>query len=226
MKYTAFNPRKFEAHRTVYDVVPAHARVLDLGCATGYFARELRKKHCSVVGVENDPSAARLARRYCEQIIIGDLECPEKLPIPRRSFDVVLLLDVLEHIVRREKLLAAIRTWIKPSGVLILSTPNIVHISIRLRVLLGNFTYQRWGILDETHVHFFTQPTLREALEKADYFIEKMIPTADFGQLPLIGRYTRFLPKHLQFFLTQLLPNLLGVQWVARCRRRYEEETE
>lgn len=226
MKYTAFNPRKFEVHRLVYDMVPANARVLDLGCATGYFARELRKKNCSVVGVENDPSAARLARKYCEEVIIGDLEYAEKLSLPRRSFDAVLLLDVLEHIVRREKLLAVIHTWIKPNGALILSTPNIVYLSIRLQVLLGNFTYQRWGILDESHVHFFTQITLHEALEKADYYIERMIPTADFGQLPLIGRYARFLPKHQQFFLTQLLPNLLGVQWVARCRRRYEEKTE
>ncbi len=128
MTYIQLNPRPYEVHRLAIDLVPPGSRVLDIGCATGYIARELRKKSCMVIGVEKDPAATKVARRYCKNVIKGDLECPQLLPIPKHSFDVVLCLDVLEHLINRQELLQFIGDWLTAGGRLILSTPNIAHV--------------------------------------------------------------------------------------------------
>ncbi len=218
MTYTQFNPRPYEAHRIALDLVPPGSRVLDVGCATGYMARELIRKSCTVIGVENDPVAAKAARRYCKNVIEGDLEEPTSLRFPNHAFDVVLCLDVIEHLVHRAQLLRYMHQWLATDGLLILSTPNIAHVSIRWRLLLGDFTYTSRGILDETHVHFFTKKTLVQILTQGDFSIEKLLPTADFGQLPVVGRFLRHVPKSIQFGLTALVPTVLGVQHIALCR--------
>lgn len=218
--YTEFNPRPYEAHRLALDLVPAGRKVLDLGCATGYMARELVRKSCTVFGVEKDPEAAKEARKYSKAVIEGDLEEPTLLQLPKHAFDVVLCMDVIEHLINRAQLLRYIRQWLTPDGFLILSTPNIAHLSIRWKLLFGDFTYGPRGILDETHVHFFTKKTLTQVLKQSGFLIDKLLPTADFGQIPITGRFLRYVPKSIQFRVTSLAPTLLGVQYIALCRPR------
>jgi hypothetical protein len=123
-------------------------------------------------------------------------------------------MDVVEHINHRDELLTAVKSWLKSDGKLILTTPNIAHISIRLKLLRGDFTYTKWGILDETHVHFFTKSTLIQLFHKQGFKIEKVMGSADFGQLPILGRFARHLPKALQHQITTLWPTLFAVQWL------------
>lgn len=217
MKYTQLNLRSYEAHWFAIRSVPPGSRVLDVGCATGYIGRELRKKSCTVIGVENDAAAAKAARRYYTKVLEGDLELPTSLRLPTHAFDVVLCLDVIEHLTHRADLLRAIRRWLKTDGVLILSTPNIAHVSIRWQLLRGSFAYTSWGILDKSHIHFFTKQSLTKLLEETGYTVEKLTPTADFGQMPVVGRFARHVPKMIQFALTTRVPTLLGVQYIAIC---------
>ncbi len=200
----------------VYDLVKPKSRVLDLGCATGYFGKELKKKNCITVGVEEDRKATEVAKYHLKEVVIADLENPESIKL-KAKFDYVLFLDVIEHLYHRTELLTYIHRWLKPSGALIISTPNIAHISVRMQLLSGNFRYTKYGILDESHVHFYTMATLTDELQKTGWKAGKMMVSADLGQMPLVARFAKHFPKVLQWKITNFMPSLLGVQLIAVC---------
>jgi O-antigen biosynthesis protein len=143
-------------------------RVLDVGCSTGYLAERLQQRGATVVGLDLDERAAELARRFCAEVHIGDVETME-LPFEPASFDAIVCGDLIEHVRDPQALLARLRPFLSPGGRLVLSTPNIANWAIRLSLLFGRFRYTEWGILDRTHMHFFTRKTLRESLEASGY---------------------------------------------------------
>ncbi len=224
MKYTRFNFRSYEAHILAFEQIEPNSFVLDLGCATGYFGRELKKKGCQVIGVESDKLAAEIAKKYYQQVIVADLEESHRIKIDGNKFDYVLLLDVLEHLRNRKLLFTVIHKWLKPQGILIISTPNIAHISVRFKLLFGDFSYTDWGILDKTHLHFFTEETLKKELMGSGWLPKIKSVSADFGQVPVFGRFLRHIPKIWQCKITQLAPTLLGVQFVWKCHAAKKHE--
>jgi 2-polyprenyl-3-methyl-5-hydroxy-6-metoxy-1,4-benzoquinol methylase len=143
-------------------------RVLDVGCSTGYLAERLQQRGATVVGLDMDERAAELARRFCTEVHVGDIETME-LPFEPGSFDAIVCGDLIEHVRDPQALLARLRPLLRPGGHLVLSTPNIANWAMRLSLLFGRFRYTEWGILDKTHTHFFTRKTLRECLEAAGY---------------------------------------------------------
>lgn len=159
-------------------------RVLDLGCATGSLARLLSSWGCTVVGVELDPEAAKLAERWCELVVVGDLDHLDLgLTFENRQFDVVVAGDVLEHLRDPGRVLDQIRELIAPGGHLALSVPNVAHGSVRLALLHGDFPYSDTGLLDRTHLQFLTRTTLIELLMDhgfaVAYLDETRLPVAD-----------------------------------------------
>lgn len=216
-KYNQFNPTPYEAHMVVYEKIKEGSKVLDVGCATGYFAQKLKEKDCKVWGIEMDKKAAILAKPYCEEVIVEDIEKIEKLPKPRNFYDYILFLDVLEHLKYPDKIIQLLKPYLKKDGKIIISVPNIAHISIRLRLLLGSFDYERVGIMDETHLRFFTKKTLQEFIKQAGLKLVELEYSSDFGQLPFVGRIAKKMPKIMQYKLTKSFPGLLAVQLIAVC---------
>jgi O-antigen biosynthesis protein len=215
VKYIQFNHHPYEIHQMVYDLIKPDTKVLDLGCATGYFAKELKRKKCRVTGIDNNSDALKEAKKYCEKIINCNLDDPVNNLIPAEKFDYILLLDLIEHLPRFNRLLVLIKKYLARNGKIIITTPNIAHLSIRLKLLNGNFDYTEFGILDNTHVHFFTRKSLTACLESNGFKINSLITPADFGQIPFFGKWLRHIPKTIQWQITRILPNLLGVQWLA-----------
>lgn len=213
-KYTTYNPREYEIHHMALTRVPHGSKVLELGCATGYITKLLSENACEVTGVELDKTAGGQAKKYAKKIIIGDLNYPSTLGI-KETYDIILCLDVIEHLIQRNQLLKACKTWLKPGGTLILSTPNIAHLKVRLALLQGKFTYEKIGIMDETHVHFYTKETLVKEFLDAGFTIAEIQGSSDLGQLPLLGRILRKLPKKVQHSIVTLWPTLLSVQWLV-----------
>ncbi|HVA61399.1 MAG TPA: class I SAM-dependent methyltransferase [Mycobacteriales bacterium] len=153
------------SHGTMLRLIWSGARVLDVGCASGFLARELVRRGCQVVGIEYDPELAALAREHCEEVIEADLETIDlKERLGDRRFDVVVCGDILEHLRAPEQLLDALRHALNPGGHLVVSVPNIAHGSVRLALLTGKFDYTDTGLLDRTHVRFYTRETLLEML--------------------------------------------------------------
>ena len=150
-------------------------RVLDVGCASGYQARLLAENDCKTTGIEVNEQAAHLAREVCEQVHIADIERSRVSEIVAgESYDVVVFGDVLEHLVNPLAVLEDVRNVLSPNGVVVASIPNIAHGAIRLALLRGDFDYQPLGILDDTHVRFFTHKTLLELFAKAGFRIEEL----------------------------------------------------
>lgn len=145
-----------DAHILAIGRVPANSRVLDLGAADGSVARLLADMGCRVWGVEVDPAAAEAARQVCEDIVVGDLnQLDLATTFPDQRFDVVLMLDVLEHLVEPARVLSGVTAVLAERGWGVISIPNIAHISTRLALLDGRFTYTDMGLLDRTHLRFF-----------------------------------------------------------------------
>src|SRR3989338_5388597 len=152
-KYTEFNNTPYEAHRLVWERIGEKSNILDLGCARGYFAKELLKKNCRVWGIDADKGAVQEAKKYCVDAKVADLdELSSRLN--RDTFDYILLLDVLEHLRNPHRLLKLLRKYLKKDGEIIVSVPNIAFISLRLSHMAGKFDYKKTGIMDESHLHF------------------------------------------------------------------------
>lgn len=217
-KYNVFNKNEYESHRLVFDLVKPGSKVLDVGCATGYMANELvQKKHCQVWGVDSDVVALRKAKKYC-QTILCNLEEVRSLNLSNKSFETILLLDVLEHLKNPEMILALVRKYLRNNGQLIISVPNVAHLSVRWMLLWGNFDYENRGILDKTHVHFYTQKSLIHLLAKQGFVIEKIIPTNGIGKAPFIYKITDRLPKMWQYQITKMFPTLFAYQFIVVVR--------
>jgi O-antigen biosynthesis protein len=163
-----YNPRPHGSHEKLLALVGRPARVLDVGCSTGYLASRLQGRGATVVGLERDERAAAMARRFCEAVHVGDVETME-LPLEPASFDAIVCGDFIEHLRDPQTFLARIRPLLRPDGCLVLSTPNVANWAMRVGLLFGRFRYTEWGILDRTHSHLFTRKTLQECLEAAGY---------------------------------------------------------
>jgi 2-polyprenyl-3-methyl-5-hydroxy-6-metoxy-1,4-benzoquinol methylase len=143
--------------------VPPGSRVLDLGAADGSVARALVQRHCRVWGVERDPEAAAHAATVCEKVTCADLESDEAWrDLAGERFDAVLLLDVLEHLLMPAEVLRRASNLLTPTGVVIVSLPNVTHAAVRLALVQGRFEYTEAGILDRTHLRFFDRSSAEQ----------------------------------------------------------------
>lgn len=155
--------------RKVFDLVSARSRVLDVGCNSGYFAKVLiEQKGCHVDGVEIDPGDADRARTICSTVFEGDVEEPTfVLYKVSHSYDFVVCLDIIEHLRNPAIAIQRFARLLKPEGKLVFSIPNMANGSVRLGLLQGMFDYQHEGLLDETHLHFYTLEAICKLVEES-----------------------------------------------------------
>lgn len=161
------------SHTLAIAAVAAGARVLDIGCGRGQVGRELEKKGCTVRGIDDRADGGDC---LLNAVVRLDLNRDE-LPDPAGDYDVVLLLDVLEHLDTPAiiRLLDHIRaTAGEKTPTLIITTPNIAYLLIRLQLLRGAFNYGKRGILDLTHRHLFTFRSLCDLLSQSGYRLEEV----------------------------------------------------
>jgi 2-polyprenyl-3-methyl-5-hydroxy-6-metoxy-1,4-benzoquinol methylase len=149
--------------------------VLDIGCATGYLAQMLRSRGCRVDGVEYDPVMAELAAPHVDRIEVGDVQAMDLVALfGERSYDVLVFGDVLEHLTEPERVLRDSLALLKPGGAVVASIPNVAHGAVRLQLLQGRFDYTSTGLLDETHVRFFTRETVLQLFADAGLAVVEM----------------------------------------------------
>jgi methionine biosynthesis protein MetW len=193
-----FNPSTHTSIQKIVNSIPDSSAVLDVGCCTGYLAKMLEKKKCKVVGVEFDQNAGNIAKEFCEDVIIADIEAVGSLPYPKAYFDVIVYADILEHLRRPDLVLKKFDPYLKKNGLCIMSLPNIARIEMRLTLLFGNFNYTEIGLLDKTHLRFFTFKTAKQLISNAGYRIKKV-------------EYTGLASR---FCFLKYMPNLFSYQFV------------
>lgn len=215
-------PSRWSSHSLIAAILkrlPPHSKVLDIGTASGTLARMCQSHSLQLFGVEPNPDWARMALPLYEKIFIGSIE--EAHDDYLAGYDAIVLGDVLEHLSLPKVILQRLVDLQSPSSTFIVSVPNIANLWIRLNLLVGKFDYTDRGILDRTHLHFFTRKSFSTLLREAGLEIISIYVTP----IPLEHVSSFFLSVPGRWFyaifskVTALLPTLLGYQFVACARK-------
>lgn len=166
-----------------------------------------------VVGIEKDKEMALKAEAHCQRVLVGDLEAME-LDLPNDHFDVILMADVLEHLREPFTLTANLLPFLKRKGSVLISIPNVTHYAILVMMLRGRWEYKARGIMDETHLRFFTRKT----------FVKEMMSIG--LHLVQLQRNCRLVEHDMAFgsrivkVLEKVVPNeILTFQFLMRFQR-------
>lgn len=208
------------SHRVLCDLVGEQpVRILDVGAATGFLGRVLAKAGHTLIGVEVDHEAAAVAAPVYSAFHVLDVA---RLPrLPEAPFDIILAGDVVEHVTDPDEFLGRLADQLAPGGRLLLSVPNVAFIQVRLALLLGRFEYARRGILDRTHLRFFTRRTVLAAVRRTGLRVTSArgvppplpLVSEAFLRWPLRGVY------EVAAMLARVWPTLLAFQLVIEARR-------
>lgn len=210
---------KFSSHYYFQRLAGSNNDILDIGCGEGFFAEQIAQAGNRVVGVDILPDVKQ--KTSLLSYIQANLEQGLETVIERlngRKFDKVLLQDVIEHLRHPEILLKDCIKVLKSNGQLLVSVPNVANITVRLSLLLGRFAYTERGILDKTHVRFFTQRTVTRLLEECGYEVQQSFMTIMPVDLALgISAQNPFMRLITQILhvLTMPLSGLLGYQCIV-----------
>lgn len=151
----------------------SHLSILEVGCSSGYLGASLQAKGHRVTGIEPDRVAAQAASRVLDAVWCGGLE--DFLDAhPDARFDVLLLGDVLEHLIDPVASLRRVLQHLAPGGSVAISLPNVAHGAVRAMLLEGRFDYAERGLLDRTHLHFFTRRSIARLLADAGLALERL----------------------------------------------------
>ena len=192
-------------------------RILDVGSADGYLGAILKERGHYIAGVERDPRLAEKARPIYDrfhQIDVDRFEFPE-----RREYDFIIFADVLEHLADPAAVLRRCVASLKDDGMIIVSVPNVANLVVRLSLLFGRFDYGDRGILDRTHLRFFTLKTLTKLFQETGFNIRQIVATPVPVQLvwPLTNRQF-FAPLHYgHYLLVRLWKTLFAYQFVVQA---------
>jgi 2-polyprenyl-3-methyl-5-hydroxy-6-metoxy-1,4-benzoquinol methylase len=179
--------------------------VLELGCGAGGTgaAALAAGKAGRYVGIELSPKAAAAARSRLTEVIEGDVEAVDLTPLQGR-FDALIISEVLEHLTDPWRVLAALAGCVKPGGQVFASSPNVAHWRVVRSLLLGRFDYQESGVMDRTHLRWFTPASYRRMFEAARLQVVSIEPlTPHAPRTRLLNRLTRDRFRHL--FMTQIV---------------------
>ncbi len=188
-------------------------RILELGCGLGQTGALLKKhgKAVEVIGIELNPEVARSAQANIDHVICGDVERIE-LHFPENSFDYVVAGDILEHLIDPWAVLHRIRPFIKLGGYIVTSIPNIRNWRILVDLMLrDDWKYCEEGLLDRTHLRFFTRSTIVRMLREAGYEIDLICPAFRFAPKSKSAVFDRISGGILEPFIAR--------QYLARARR-------
>lgn len=194
-------------------------RMLDVGAADALVGRRLTERGWRVTGIEGDPALAQAGAPYCERMITANLN--REVPEVQGPFDAILYGDVLEHLIDPLRVLVELNRSLVPDGFVIVSVPNIAHLYIRLLLLLGRFDYIDRGILDNTHLRFFTARSLRALLDDAGLVVERFsaTPAPLYQVLPERWHKRWVAVTHtINAAIARNLPRVLGYQFIVLAR--------
>ena len=188
-------------------------RVLEIGCAEGLFGEYLKQHGFAeeVIGIELFPDAANVAQTRLDKVICGDIEVMDHtgISLAPNSFDYIVCADVLEHLRDPWVIVSWLETLLNGEGRLIVSIPNIRHWSVVFPLLFkGEWTYRTQGILDQTHLRFFTRKSAMDLIQRTGLKIESCAPLM-----------YRKLDKEISRITFGGLAEFTALQWLISARK-------
>lgn len=226
LRYSSHPDSPFEVASMMISQIPAGARVLDVGCGTGVLSLKVAaERQADVVGIEPNPDRALAAKNAGVNVLQGELTSGlESLG----KFDVLIFADVLEHIPDPLETLHICHEYLNPNGVVVASIPNVANWIIRWELLRGRWDYAACGIMDATHLRWFTKKSVIELFENAGFNVTNYAVTAG-THLPEYKKcrfYYWLSPWHrfkLLTLLIRFMPTLFGAQHVITAVRGKEQ---
>jgi 2-polyprenyl-3-methyl-5-hydroxy-6-metoxy-1,4-benzoquinol methylase len=184
------------------DLVPLHTtRLLDVGCGNGVFAAKFKAmRRAEAWGIEIVPEAANEAATKLDRVINSDaLSAFEQLP--KAHFDCIVFNDVLEHMVDPYTVVDKAKELLTPNGIVVASIPNVRYLPVMADLVFkGKWDYQDWGVLDRTHLRFFTESSIKKLFNQRGYRIDRLFGINPikkgallFGMMPRLFRNTRYI---------------------------------
>lgn len=196
-------------------------KLIEVGCSSGALAREFKKisVNCYWLGIEIDSTYAELAKRHCDKSMALNIEsAPENFWEETKNADCWIFGDTLEHLQDPWSILKLIRANISQTGSVVACIPNAQHWSLQVKLSIGDFRYESSGLLDRTHLRWFTRQTIIEMLDQSGFQIEAGFPRI-FNEpnrevfLPIIEQMARAAGVDPQVAVTDALP----LQYVIRA---------
>lgn len=184
-----------KTQQEIIDLVGFKKTILEIGPSAGYMTKFFLKNHCIVDVVETNNNAVLKLPTGIRKTLNVSIEDNKIISLLSRNYDFIILADVLEHLINPEKTLGIIFKVADKKTKLIISMPNIASWLMRKQLFFnGNFEYQESGILDKTHLHFYTLNTLPKLLLETGWRVEKTKGTITripyeglIRRLPILG---------------------------------------
>lgn len=202
--------------------INSNAEILEFGSAAGYFTRYLTEERGATVDiVEMDGDCAARAAVYARDCCVGDIERYDwQDAFSGKQYDYILFADVLEHLRDPWRVLGEVVDMLNPGGRIIISVPNIAHAQILASLYNNDFSYADVGIMDRTHLRFFTEATLRDMIREAGLRVSDLVPI----KAPVLPRGcgTRWNRSGVPPRLRKLFAakeHAHAIQFVACCRK-------
>jgi methionine biosynthesis protein MetW len=177
LRYNSKGTTPYETAYWAMSFIKPGTRVLDIGCGTGSVTETImRERNVEIVGLEPNPERAEAARGRGFAVINGIYA--KDVPDHHGKFDYILFLDVLEHLSDPSAMLTEVAGALNEGGCIIASIPNVAHWSVRFDLLFGKFDYVPLGIMDATHLRWFTRKSVIRLFEASGYHVEQIRNTA------------------------------------------------
>ena len=189
--------------RKIAGWITPHTRVLEFGCSSGYMTRYLKEElSCEVHVLEIDAEAVENARPYSVDCFVGDIESYGWVEYWKdKKFDVITFADVLEHLRNPESVLRQCKGLLRTGGEILISIPNISHNGVIADLLNNRFTYSTHGLLDTTHIRFFTKSSFEDLLENLGFEIVEYYGTKVKAKSSEFSLSYKNLPWYLRMIL-------------------------
>jgi SAM-dependent methyltransferase len=193
-----FNPSYTQDRPDIRRLIPPNVRtVLDLGCATGSFGAKLKEINPDVLcwGIESDAEMAKIAKTKLQKVFVSDLVYFDYGLLPKKYFDCVVCGDVLEHLINPVSVVHKLKDTIKEDGYILVSLPNVSHISVICNLILfDNWPWRDEGIFDRTHLRWFTRRSFSEimTIEGFECVKEDRNIRLDYNGISWFDRFSRF----------------------------------
>jgi SAM-dependent methyltransferase len=200
---------------------PNAKRVIEVGCSSGALAREFKKLNPSSLyfGVEIESSYAQLAQRHCDETLVLNIEnADDSFWSAHADKDCWVFGDALEHLVNPWLVLKNVYQCLPLGGVVVACIPNAQHWSVQARLSIGDFRYENEGLLDRTHIRWFTRQTIVEMFHGAGFEIQEGAPRI-FDEpsrehfLPIIGEMAKAAGADPDIAISDAIP----LQYVIRA---------
>lgn len=195
---------------SVFNLIKTDSSVLDVGCWNGSLGKALiKEKKCIVDGIDANKNGLTQARKSgYRNTYLKDLNNMSGLDIEKEEYDYIIFADVLEHILHPEEILSYYSRFLKTSGSVIVSLPNIGFVLFRVKHLFGQFDYKEVGVMDKTHLKFYTLKTMKDLFLRTGFHVVRYVA------------HNEVAPKHfLLHSLKHVAPALFSLQFVFEIKK-------